>query len=591
MIVNDLNIDNKCQIAPEKSKPRVAIFDFASCEGCELQIANLEEDILEVIDRVDIVSFREVMKEHSDDYDVAFIEGSIHRPIDEERLRAIRARAKILIAMGDCACTGCVNKLRNDWSPEDARKEVYPDAAKQMEDNKFFELFPTKAVDEVVDVDFYIRGCPIRKDQFLYYVRRFAAMPPRKNMNLRFGVSPREMETDKRSVIHYDPQKCILCRHCQVICNDVLDVHAIGISKKGNESIISTPFDKGLEANNCIECGQCLVNCPVGAFSEDSHIGVARSILEDKKSFAVVVIDPIAMASVMEVLQTSETTLGPVIQRTMAVFRKMGAKKVLDFTNFMYLSIAAQGEHIRNHHEMSFASWCPSASIFVRKFYPQYRKYLRPEFEPANMMVELLRRRYGKKNLKIILISSCIVHKGNKNIDAVLTARELPRFLKSCEADIDFYSPDGMDFDTECTMTTTFLGGARNDHTYSVPILEAAYMGKFKNLDSALDVKTFGDYAHEVSYDSAEGFFNALVIEDIAKTNRYLEKDIRKYNLVELYPCMGGCLTGGGQILSTSPEIIEKRKNLLKEYKGTIKSHDKFISEMITAYESCKGGE
>jgi coenzyme F420-reducing hydrogenase gamma subunit len=572
-------------------KPKVAVFDFASCEGCELQIANLEEQVVDLVSAVDIVSFREVMKEHSDVYDIAFIEGSINRPLDEERLKKIRAKAKVLIAMGDCACTGCVNKLRNQWPVDEVKKEVYPDAAAQMMGNELFDIFPTKAIDEVVNVDFYIRGCPIRKEQFIYYVRRFATMPPRKNMNLRFKVSEREMEVDPRSVIQYDPQKCILCRHCQIICNDVLYVHAIGVKSKGNGSIISTPFDKGLEANNCIKCGQCLVNCPVGAFSESSSVDKAKALIEDPRNHVIVVIDPIAVASVMGDMQSSETKLGPVIRRTISAFRKLGAKKVLDFTNFTYLSIAAQGEHIRNHHEMSFASWCPSASIFVKKFYPQYKKYIHTEFEPVNLMVDMLKARYGKKNLKIILVSPCIVHKGNANIDAVLTARELPRLLKSCEIDIDFYSTEGVDFDIECSLTTTFLSGARNDHTYSVQILEAAYFGKFKNLNSALDVKTVGDFAHELTFDSEEGFFNALVIEDIAKTSKYLEKDIRKYNIVELYPCYWGCVTGGGQTLTTSMAVIEHRMALLKEYKGAIKDHVKFIGQMISGYEQCKRGE
>ena len=81
-------------------KPRVAFFDFASCEGCQLQVINLEEDLLKVLEAVDVVTFREAMKEQSDDYDIAFVEGSITRKSDEERLNEIRTNAKILVALG-----------------------------------------------------------------------------------------------------------------------------------------------------------------------------------------------------------------------------------------------------------------------------------------------------------------------------------------------------------------------------------------------------------------------------------------------------------------------------------------------------------
>ena len=268
--------ENNISCADASPKPRVGFFDFASCEGCQLQIANLEEEILEVIELVELVSFREVMKEHSDDYDIAFVEGSIHRPIDEERLKDIRSKADILIALGDCACTGCVNKLRNDWSVEDVKVEVYEGGEAAMENNDFFDIFPTKRLDEIVDVDFYIRGCPVRKEQVLYYIKRLSTMPPHKNLDLRFGIVPRDMEKDLRSIIQYDPQKCILCRHCEIICNDILNVHAIGLTNKGNESIVSTPFDIGLDDNKCISCGQCLVNCPVGAFSSPTSVDRAH---------------------------------------------------------------------------------------------------------------------------------------------------------------------------------------------------------------------------------------------------------------------------------------------------------------------------
>ena len=148
-------------------KPKVAFFDFACCEGCQLQVANLEEDVIDLINIVDVVSFREVMKEHSDDYDIAFIEGSITRPMDEERLKEIRANAKVLIAFGACASIGGVNKLRNQWSVANVKREVYGSAnPSDIENNPFFDSFPTKAVGEVVKVDYHIRGCPIDRGEF-----------------------------------------------------------------------------------------------------------------------------------------------------------------------------------------------------------------------------------------------------------------------------------------------------------------------------------------------------------------------------------------------------------------------------------------
>jgi len=150
------------------SKPRVAFFDFASCEGCQLQIANLEEAIIDVVKLVDVVSFREVMKEHSDEYDIAIIEGSICRPMDVERIKKIRENAKILIAMGTCAHLGGIQRLGNKYGPEGNIKEVYErhPGFEHVAGNPLFERPKHRAVDEVVKVDAVIPGCPINKLEF-----------------------------------------------------------------------------------------------------------------------------------------------------------------------------------------------------------------------------------------------------------------------------------------------------------------------------------------------------------------------------------------------------------------------------------------
>ena len=149
------------------SKPRIAIFDFACCEGCQLQIVNLEEEILDLLGGADVVEWREAMSEQSDEYDIAIIEGSITRPEDEARMKEIRSKAKVLIALGACATLGGINKLKNNFDLDEVKTCVYGADAQKPH----LATAMTKAVDEVVPVDFKIEGCPIDRKEFTYIVR------------------------------------------------------------------------------------------------------------------------------------------------------------------------------------------------------------------------------------------------------------------------------------------------------------------------------------------------------------------------------------------------------------------------------------
>ncbi len=152
------------------SKPKVAIFDFACCEGCQLQIVNMEEEILDLVTVVEPVEWREAMSEHSDEYDIAIVEGSITRLEDEKRLKEIRNRASILVALGACATTGGVNKLKNNFDMDEVKRCVYGASACMSH----LSTAPTKALDEVVKVDYKIHGCPINNKEFAYVVRCLA---------------------------------------------------------------------------------------------------------------------------------------------------------------------------------------------------------------------------------------------------------------------------------------------------------------------------------------------------------------------------------------------------------------------------------
>jgi coenzyme F420-reducing hydrogenase gamma subunit len=152
------------------SKPRVAIFDFACCEGCQLQIVNMEEELLDLITVVEPVTWREAMTEESEDYDIALIEGSITRPQDEERLKKIRENADILVALGACATIGGVNRIKNNFDLDEVKRYVYGDAAQMPHLN----TASTKSAGEVVNVDYYVHQCPMNKDEFAYIIRCLA---------------------------------------------------------------------------------------------------------------------------------------------------------------------------------------------------------------------------------------------------------------------------------------------------------------------------------------------------------------------------------------------------------------------------------
>ncbi len=135
-------------------KPRIAFFDFACCEGCQLTVLQLEEALLDLLEHVEVVAWREAMSGGSDDYDIAFCEGSVSTRKDEERIRRIRETAETVVALGTCASIGCHNALKNRWSGEEVLELVYGEEAGG------FETLPARPVAGVVPVDYRILGCP-----------------------------------------------------------------------------------------------------------------------------------------------------------------------------------------------------------------------------------------------------------------------------------------------------------------------------------------------------------------------------------------------------------------------------------------------
>ncbi len=142
-------------------KPRLGFFDFTGCEGCQLTVLNLEHAFLELLDLVELVEFRELLSERGGPLDIACIEGSIGRTEEIERLREIRVRSKVLVALGACADSGGINALAAFRDPGDLNREVYG------RDQPSRRILPPRPLSAYVAVDYRIPGCPIDGREFL----------------------------------------------------------------------------------------------------------------------------------------------------------------------------------------------------------------------------------------------------------------------------------------------------------------------------------------------------------------------------------------------------------------------------------------
>jgi coenzyme F420-reducing hydrogenase gamma subunit len=131
----------------------------------------MEEELLDLLSVIDAVEWREAISNQSDTYDIAIIEGSVMRVEDEERLKEIRERATILIAMGACATFGGVNKLANNFELSALRTTVYGKDGSMPH----LETGPVKALHEVVKVDYNVQGCPIDASELSQIIRSLLA--------------------------------------------------------------------------------------------------------------------------------------------------------------------------------------------------------------------------------------------------------------------------------------------------------------------------------------------------------------------------------------------------------------------------------
>ena len=191
------------------TKPTVAFFDFASCEGCQIELLNYGDEIfLELLKHIEIVEFREAMSEKtSQPIDIACIEGSFTRPADLLRLRNIRSRANIVLSYGQCASTAGITALKNHQ--KDYQQFVYAADAKKPHLNSDY----ARAISSVIKVDYQVLGCPVNKYEFLDIISHLLH--------------------HKEPVIPNYPV-CVECKRNETVCRFLAGDHCMGmVSRAG----------------------------------------------------------------------------------------------------------------------------------------------------------------------------------------------------------------------------------------------------------------------------------------------------------------------------------------------------------------------
>jgi sulfhydrogenase subunit delta len=152
----------------EAKKPKLAVWKFASCDGCQLTVLNCEDELLALAGRVEIAHFTEAVRgSMTGPYDLSLVEGSITTAADAERIREVRLQSRFLITIGACATAGGIQALRNFKDVKQFTDAVYahPDYISTLEHST--------AISEHVPVDFELRGCPIDRRQLLEVITAF----------------------------------------------------------------------------------------------------------------------------------------------------------------------------------------------------------------------------------------------------------------------------------------------------------------------------------------------------------------------------------------------------------------------------------
>jgi len=404
-----------------------------------------------------------------------------------------------------------------------------------------------------------------------------------------------------------DDSKCIRCQRCVRTCSQLQKVSALAVVNKGSEQKIATFFDQPMASVVCTNCGQCVNRCPTGALTEKNYISEVFSALGDSNKHVIVQTAPAVRVALGEDLGIDIGSR--VTGKMVTALRRLGFDSVLDTDFTADLTIMEEGTELLTRLKKVLVDGATDVALpmttscspgwikFLEHKFPEYVQNVSTCKSPQQMFGALAKTYYAQKrnldpaNIVSVSIMPCTAKKyeanrpemrdsGYKDVDYVLTTRELARMIK--QAGIDFKTLDDSNYDS-------FMG----DSTGAAVIFGATGGVMEAAIRTAYEIVT----GREVPFNNLnitlvrgmEGVKEAsLKIEGCLETWKFLEgvelkvaiahglvnadkvmqsvKDgLSHYHFIEIMACPGGCLGGGGQPIPTNLEIRNKRSKAIYE--------------------------
>lgn len=377
-----------------------------------------------------------------------------------------------------------------------------------------------------------------------------------------------------------DNSKCILCRRCVAACNNVQKIGAIGVAERGFDTKVGCVFDKSLGESTCVNCGQCIIACPVGALHEKESIDDVWDALNDPDKHVVVQPAPAVRASLGEEFGMPVGTR--VTGKLAAALRRLGFDKVFDTDFAADLTIMEEGTELlgrlKNGGTLPMITSCSPGWIkYCETFYPEFIPNLSSCKSPHEMMGAVIKSYYAEKNnidpkkIFVVSVMPCTAKKfeagreelgsnGMQDVDAVLTVRELARMIKSAGIDFTELKDEGFDDIFGDSTGAGVIFGATGG------VMEAALRTVYevvtgKTLDKVDFESVRGiDGIKEATIDLNGTQVRVAVANGTGNASKLLESvksGEKQYEFIEIMGCPGGCVTGGGQPIIPAKKLMK----------------------------------